>query len=159
MKNSANGNMYEVTLSETRELFAPYVSGAYEATAIVVCSHPLSETAKTALCNSTAARGYGRNACTFITLEERPSEERPSLDESALFLLIEGLDPLIIIATDKVATAALERTYHQALTLNAANRLFGRSLVAFTSFEDLLNSAHDKQVAWALLKKLPKFGD
>ena len=94
--------MYEVTLSETRKRFAPYVTGAYEATAIVVCSHPLSETAMAALCSSTAARGYGRNACTFITLGEKPSEERPSLDEKALFLLIEGLDPLVIIAADKV---------------------------------------------------------
>ena len=158
MKNSANGNMYEVILSETRGLFAPYVSGAYEATAVVVCSRSLSEIAKAALCSSTAALGYGRDACTFITLGENHPEKNPALDKHALFLLMEGLDPLIIVTTDKEATIALEKAYHQTLTLDAINRLFGRNLVAFKSFEGLLKSAQDKQVAWALLKKLPKFG-
>ena len=43
--------------------------------------------------------------------------------------------------------------------LDGACRLFGRDAVAFKSFEHMLDDAQSKQAAWALLKKLPRFGE
>lgn len=40
-----------------------------------------------------------------------------------------------------------------------ASRAFGRTVVAFRDFDAMLDDAQDKQVAWALLKKLPHFGE
>lgn len=159
VKKSANGNMYEATLFETREMFAPYLSGAAEGVVCVVCIRPLATKAQAALCSSAAALGYGREACIFVTLHENDAKESPVLDPQALFLLVEGLDPLVAVAADKESATALGQAYHHAVALDAPGRLFGRNIVAFNSFEKLLDSAQGKQTAWALLKKLPKFGE
>ncbi len=85
--------------------------------------------------------------------------EGAPLDEQALFLLIEGLDPLCLVAADEQAAHALARTYRCDVPLGRANRAFGRSCVAFRSFPRMLEDGQDKQIAWALLKKLPRFGE
>ena len=77
----------------------------------------------------------------------------------ALFLLVEGLDPLCLIATDSTAAAALGRAYRCEVPLGKPGRAFGRSVVAFRDFDAMLDDGQDKQIAWALLKKLPRFGE
>ncbi len=86
-----------------------------------------------------------------------PEAEKDTLDAQALFLLIEGLDPLCLIATDTQATQALNAAYRCAILPDQACRVFGRPCVTFTSFSHMLNDNQDKQIAWALLKHLPKF--
>ena len=81
------------------------------------------------------------------------------LDDQALFLLVEGLDPLCLIATDSTAAAALGRAYRCEVPLGKPGRAFGRSVVAFRDFDAMLDDGQDKQIAWALLKKLPRFGE
>ena len=76
-----------------------------------------------------------------------------------LFLLVEGLDPLCLIATDSTAAAALGRAYRCEVPLGKPGRAFGRSVVAFRDFDAMLDDGQDKQIAWALLKKLPRFGE
>lgn len=80
------------------------------------------------------------------------------LDAQALFLLLEGLDPLCLIAADVAAAQVLEKTYRTQVPLGKSCRVFGRTCVGFRSFAAMLEDAQDKQVAWALLKKLPTFG-
>ena len=82
-----------------------------------------------------------------------------ALDGQALFLLLEGLDPLIVVAAGAEAARALGAAYRQEVPLDGACRLFGRDAVAFKSFEHMLDDAQSKQAAWALLKKLPRFGE
>lgn len=77
------------------------------------------------------------------------------LDAPSLFALVEGLDPLCVVATDSTAAATLAKAYRADVATNAASRLLGRTVVAFRSFSSMLNDGQDKQVAWALLKKLP----
>lgn len=159
VKKSANGNMYEVALAETREMFASYVDGAPEGIVGIVSTRTLGCTARTALNSSFAARGYGREACTFATVHPDAAADDSALDPQALFLLVEGLDPLALVVTDAHAAALLGQAYRTTIPLAALSRLFGRDLVAFDAFEELLDSTQDKQAAWALLKKLPKFGE
>ena len=74
-------------------------------------------------------------------------------------VLVEGLDPLCLIATDSTAAAALGRAYRCEVPLGKPGRAFGRSVVAFRDFDAMLDDGQDKQIAWALLKKLPRFGE
>lgn len=148
--------MYEVTLAETWELFALYLSGAASGCVCVVSARPLDDAARGALENSAAALGYGRG-CTYAVLRGEDGEGA-ALDSQALFLLVEGLDPLVVIAADGESAAALAAAYRQEVALDAASHLFGRPAVAFVSFATMLEDAQSKQAAWALLKKLPKFG-
>ena len=79
-------------MAETWELFGQYMSGAHAGLCCVISSESLSEAAEKALDSSLAALGYGHDACTFVA----PGD----LDQQALFVLIEGLDPICIVAAD-----------------------------------------------------------
>ena len=78
------------------------------------------------------------------------------MDGNDLFTLMEGVDPLRVVATDTAAAQALAAAYGQPAVPGEHGRLFGRDIVAFHRFEDLLDDATHKQKAWALLKKLPR---
>ena len=74
------------------------------------------------------------------------------MDGNDLFTLMEGVDPLRVVATDTAAAQALAAAYGQPAVPGEHGRLFGRDIVAFHRFEDLLDDATHKQKAWALLK-------
>ena len=78
------------------------------------------------------------------------------LGRDDLFLVVEGIDPLRVVAADVASASALAATYRQDVPLDAHCRLFGRDAVAFRQFESLLGDDAHKQKAWALLKKLPR---
>ena len=86
-------------MDETWELFGQYMSGAHAGLCCVISSESLSEAAEKALDSSLAALGYGHDACTFVA----PGD----LDQQALFVLIEGLDPICIVAADGKSAALL----------------------------------------------------
>lgn len=138
-------------MDETWELFGQYMSGTRAGLCCVISSEPLSEAAAKALDSSLAALGYGHDTCTYVV----PSD----LDQQALFVLIEGLDPICIVAADGKSAALLGQAYHLAVPSGKATRLLGRTAISFLDFGSLLQTPQDKQIAWALLKKLPKFGD
>lgn len=143
--------MYEVALDEAWELFGEHLDGARSALVCVTSAQTLSERSRAALDSAMASLGYGSGACTFATVE--------GLDDQALFLLIEGLDPLCLIAADQAAAQALGRAFRCDVALGKPGRAFGRGVVAFRDFDAMLDDGQDKQVAWALLKKLPRFGE
>ena len=137
--------MYEVALDEAWELFGEHLDGARSALVCVTSAQTLSERSRAALDSAMASLGYGSGACTFATVE--------GLDDQALFLLIEGLDPLCLIAADQAAAQALGRAFRCDVAPGTP------SVVAFRDFDAMLDDGQDKQVAWALLKKLPRFGE
>ena len=156
VKKSANGNMYEVALDEAWELFGAHLGGARSALVCALSARPLDERSRGALNNSAAALGYGHDACAFAVLDAGDGDV---LDEQALFLMIEGLDPLCLVAADAASARLLGRAYRCDVSLGKQSRVFGRTCVAFRSFAAMLDDGQEKQVAWALLKKLPKFGE
>ena len=145
--------MYEVAAQEVCELFAAHLDGAPLPLVCIVSGAPLPEAARAALASSARALGYG-DACTFAAV----SGPDGNLDANSLFLLIEGLDPLCLIAADGEAADLLAQAYRAPVPQDQACRLMGRPVVAFRSFEAMLGDDRDKQVAWALLKKLPRRG-
>ena len=143
-----------------RELFADYLEGGFseadsERAAMALGEHLPSTVAHNAIEKSLEAFGYGSNACTFVSLmpidAQREGGDIP-LDAQALFLLIEGLDPLHIIACDTAATTALAQAYRTHYNTDAPIRVFGRSSAAFSDLDALLQTPAGKQTAWRVLK-------
>lgn len=152
-------NIFCASADEVRELFGDYLDGVDPCVVLCVSARPLSPEAREAMRKSAAALGYGENACTWATLLPRdPSAEGGdiALDPQALFLLVEGLDPLCIVGLDEEATAQLGSAFRTAFEPDAPARVFGRPAVMFRHFEGQLESERGKQHAWHLLKSLPK---
>ena len=80
------------------------------------------------------------------------------LGDVDLFTLVEGIDPLAVVATDAAAAARLARAYRQSVPADEACRIFCRNAVAFRDLESMLETPEGKQRAWALFKKLPRLG-
>ncbi len=146
--------MYEQALDEVGEAFNEHLSGNRSALVCVVSTQDLADPAQSALKSAAEALGYGPKPCVFVTIQK--TDEK--LDAQALFLLIEGLDPRCIIAADEHAARTLAGAYRCKVPLQAPSRALGRTVVAFSSFSAMLSDEREKQKAWQLLKKLPKFG-
>ncbi len=145
-----SSNKYEVAVDETWDLFADHLIGARAGLVLCVGAEELGDKARGALESSAKALGYGEGSCTFAAVE--------GLEEHALFVLVEGIDPVCVVATDGKGSALLGQAYRLSVPAGKPSRLLGRTCVAFLDFEEMLESDDDKQIAWALLKKLPKFG-
>ena len=173
---SAKSNMYSVARDTVLDRYARHVelaggsADAFTPLFCVVSQTPLGENAKKALASSAQALGYGAQGCFFVIIAPHGCD---ALNAKQLFSLIEGIDPLALVAADKDATRALEQAYRVAqeaiyrgqdakephrfqLSPNAYTRILGRDAVTFSSFEAMLAKPDLKQKAWALLKKLPK---
>lgn len=69
-------------------------------------------------------------------------------------MVLEGLDPRVLIIADELAAALVGEGYHAAIPLDVRTWLLGRPCVAFTSFEADLGSERTKQRAWKAIKSL-----
>lgn len=166
-------NIYSYAADLAADAFAPYVdvpSGEPgQVLACIVSGEALSAPAATALTSAVSALGYGTRTCAFVAL--CAVDGLPPLDAHALFTLIEGLDPLLIIGADAESVRLLSQAYRAELpalpisegtaspksAARPAARLLGRDAVGFSSFESMLEDPDAKQRAWAHLKKLPRF--
>ena len=142
------GNKYEVTLDETWDLFGQFLSGARAGDICIVSTATLSNAARAALESSAKALEYGDGACTYVATQE--------LEGNALFALIEGIDPFHLIATDEASANMLGQAYRKEVPLDNDTRLSGRTCIALSDFEAMLETPERKQVAWALLKRIEK---
>ena len=159
MKKTIESNMYSASAVEVWNLFGDYVDGNANALALVLSETPLGNTACEALAKSFAALGYGNDACAFATLAPRGQTQTQAvhLDAQALFMLIEGLDPVSLVCADAQAIKALEGAYRTQLKPDAAERVFGRPAALLADFEGMLASDDGKQAAWRILKTMPRF--
>lgn len=103
------------------------------------------------------ASSEGEVSAMSATLEADSQAPEMFLDPIAIFSLVEGLDPLVIVALDASAASLLSATYKQDILLERAGQLFGRPLVAFADFATHLENPDAKQRAWRLLKTLPTY--
>ena len=90
----------------------------------------------------------GAPTSTLLVLSETP------LGDAALESLEKSAVSLALVASDACAAEALSAAYRTPVTLDADNRLMGRTAAIFQDFEGMMNTPADKQRAWALLKKL-----
>lgn len=143
----AQKSFYETGVQEAFELFQDYLEGSAERPVLVTASGPLPAEARDAIEKSAAALGLGDEACTYARLDG-------CIDKSALFLLVEGIDPLYVVCTDGAAAGRLGEAYRTEYPLDATIRVFGRPAVAFTDLESLIVDDGGKRRAWELFKTL-----
>lgn len=142
---------------EAWERYADRLAGLLSGPVCVVSNEVLPEKATEALEASANALEYGRGSITYVTLQARSATAdgpQAPLSGKQLFGIIEAVDPLVLIATDSQAMAALSHAYRAEFSPNAPARLFGRTAVGFVDFARMLNEPADKQKAWAHLKRL-----
>lgn len=156
----AQRNIFEAGAVEVNQLFDDYLEGNVQpgsCIALILSMQPLGKPARTAIDNSLAALGLGNDGHIYATLlPSSPETEGAdiSLDAQSLFLLVEGLDPLRIIAADQACSRLLADAYRTSLPSDTAVRIFGRPSVVFGNLEELIETDGGKQKAWALFKTL-----
>lgn len=155
-------NIFEAGAVEITELLADYIEGdavAGASIALTISERPASGAARDAIQKSLVALEFGKGACTYATLlpldQSQEGADIP-LDEQMLFLLVEGLDPLCVIAADQRSATLLGEAYRTTLPLDSAARVFGRPSALFENLDALLQTPEGKQKAWALFKTLPQ---
>lgn len=158
MNFSTKSNMYTTTLETGLSLFDHYISGEKSSLLLIISSTPLSEKASSAFESSFARLEWGQRACTYVSLSGTAGSngDLPTLSSTDLFLLVESLDPSLLIVADDAAAAVVAEAYRCELSPDSKARIFGRESRVFASFEDMIADEHGKQKAWALLKSLPK---
>lgn len=155
MNNSVNSNIFEVTAHDTLELYGDFVEGSGREMVLVLCggAKGAGSQAKKALVNSMEKLGYGAKPCAFATCELPGGGY---LGPHDIFTLVEGLDPLLVIAADATAARLLSQAYRTPVEHDGASRIFGRNCLAFSSFEHMLTTEDERQRAWALMKAVAR---
>lgn len=155
MNYSVNSNMYEVNAIDVLEAYGEFIDGTPQAIALVLSRRPLSQRASTALRASFASFGYGEEALAWVVMENTdPAFRGMVLGAPETMNIIEGLDPLMLVAADEGSVDALRTAYHRDIPLDAAARLLGRPIAAFRDFTAMLENEKTKQDAWSSLKQL-----
>ena len=146
----AQSNIYGAGAASIFELFGDYVEGDAGRAALVLASKRPCDASLDALDKSFAAFGYGTDAFSSAEGGDIP------LDSQALFLLVEGLDPLLLICADAEAVSLACLAYRSQFEQDAPARVLGRPAVMFRNLDALMESDAGKQKAWKLLKSLPR---
>lgn len=142
--------MFEVTGESVLTLYGSHLTGTPASTLLVLSEKPLSDEAREALEKSAASLEFGEAPVAQAVLEG----DGARLGAEDVRTILEGIDPVAVVAADAFAGETLSAAYRTPITLDAANRLLGRTAVVFEDFEALMKTPADKQRAWALLKKL-----
>ena len=148
---------YGATEREMSELFSDYLQGDSSRPALVIGQRLPSSNVRNALEKSMESFGFEPETCTYASIRpitDSGEDNDAALDHQALFLLIEGLDPLYVIAVDSFATNLLSQAYRTQLAEDAPIRVFGRPSAAFSNLEAMLETPDGKQSAWRVLKSL-----
>lgn len=149
----AGKSLYNTATQEVFDLFADYIEGAFDRPYLVIASNALSDQATNAIERSLNALGYHAPAYSVVQLD--PENAPCALDESALLMLIEGIDPLRVICADAAALQVLSRAYRTEFTANTIERLWGRTAAFFDDLDGLIRTENGKRTAWELFKALP----
>ena len=152
VNNPVNSNIYAFDAASVLEKYPHFVHGDANCTILVVSKQKLGETARDAICKSVDRLGFGVDACAWVVLSSSEADGKLSSDD--LLEMIEGIDPVSIVACDAASLDSVGRAYGLELEADAVDRARGRSVIAFNDFERMLNDKDSKQRAWSLLKKL-----
>ena len=142
--------MFEVTGESVLTLFEGHLTGEPASSLLVVTQTTLSDEARLALLKSARTLEFGDAPLAVATL----ATDEGTLGAEDVRTIVEGLDPVALVAVDAFAAEALSAAYRTPIMVDAPNRLLGRTAVVFQDFEALMKTPADKQRAWALLKKL-----
>ena len=152
----ADGNIYEYAARSVLALYADFVNGSPSSVLAVVAEHRLPPDAVSALKASAERLGYGRDGIAWISLRPSVAQDAESmkLGEKDLYTIIEGIDPIGIIATDDSAARMIGLAYGVECRPNSVQDVNARCTVALGDFALMLKDPDSKQKAWRLMKHL-----
>lgn len=101
--------------------------------------------------DATAAVGADQLATTATTTSANQSIVAPR----QLLEVIEAIDPLCVVLTDRKAVETASAGYNAPLSLGTKELLLGRGCCCFEDFGSLLESEKGKLSAWTCLRTLP----
>lgn len=149
VNNPANNNIYEVNAINVLNMYGDFVTGSPESTLAVMGNSAPGNNVRQALESSARRLGFtGPIAWINTTGAEMP------LGTSDTFTIIEGIDPIALVALDSKTCELLASAYRCQVPTDTLTRVFGRKTAAFRNFAKMLESEDSKQRAWAILKKL-----
>lgn len=143
-------NIFEVTGESVLMLYGSHLTGRANLHAARAERDPLGRRSPGGLEKSAASLEFGAAPLARVVVET----DEGKLGAEDVRTIVEGLDPVALVACDAFAAETLSAAYRTPVTLDADNRLMGRTAVIFQDFEGMMNTPADKQRAWALLKKL-----
>ena len=152
------GNAFSPVLVAKGELTQEELAGA----------EPLSGADGRALRASLAALGYAPEEWAWL-LTCRDGGGEP-LDAMLVREAVAALDPAILICEDEPAAAAVRNAYADELAslesldeamlpAGVVAHVCGMRVLNLGGFADALSDAHQKQVMWARLKRVPPLGE
>lgn len=150
MKKGANSNIYNFTANSVLDIYGAFIEATPDCMVITLSAKPCSAPARDAVQKSIDHLGFSSNACAWAVLEASGI----TLGEKEIRTIIEGLDPIALIALDVESAKLLGKAYRCKIALDAASRVFGRTTAAFRNFTKMLDDPDSKQRAWAVLKEL-----
>ena len=143
---AASANIYAYGRAHAFERYADRLEGNRDGIALAIYTEQLNDAAKNALEKSFAAIGFDAGACTFAHIDNLAPDE--------VFALVEGIDPLALVACDAKAAELYGQAVRQEFPPMRRMRLFGREARAFTRLNTMLEQEADRQAVWHLLKTM-----
>lgn len=141
-----SGNIYAQARRSVVAKHEGRLTGNPEGLVLIVFTETLEDAAQNALVKSFDAIGLSAQSCLYAQVE--------GLSPQELFELLEGIDPLALIACDEQAALVCAQAARQPFPLMRKVRLFGREARAFTRLNGMFALESDRQTVWRLLKSL-----
>ena len=136
---------------QVQQTYAPLLECAGDSLVLAVVDAGVGDDARGAIAKSLVALGWDEGDLTFATAD---SPALP-LDASALFTLVEGLDPIACVVAGSAAHTLFAQAYRTELPSCGTARAFCRTVAAFDNLDALMQTSTGKQRAWSVLKQLP----
>ncbi len=149
MNTSGNSNIYEFEAARTLKLYAPFISGTGNNTVVVIGENAISPNIQKAISDSAERLGYGKNACSWVSVKSQNDER--TLEANDLRMIIEGINPLSIIALNKTSAELLGQAFGLQIPLDTHTRILGRDIAALKDFALALEDQTYKRIAWKAL--------
>lgn len=152
--------MYSVSAEEVLAAFGPLLRATGNETLLAVSTDGLDEACRTALEKSAEALGFGAQGVAYAITHASLEGVEVAAGCRDVYRIVEGLDPLAVVAADAACALLLGEAYRTEIALDASSRIMGRTVVAFENLGALMGQpAADgrpagKQVVWGLLKTM-----
>jgi hypothetical protein len=143
---AANANIYGYGRARAFEQHADRLEGNRDGVVLAIFTEKPSDAAKNALEKSFAAIGFDAGVCTYAQIDDLMPDE--------IFALVEGIDPLALVACDAKAAALYGHAVRQEFPPMRRIRVFGREARAFPQLNAMLEQEADRQAVWHLLKTM-----
>lgn len=151
MNNCQDSNIYTFNAASVLEAYSAYVEGNPNCTLAAIGTCVSDGQVRNAIQKSAERLGYGLESCAWIDVGSAQSH---TLDSGDVLRIVEGIDPVALIAVDAEGARLLCAAYGADAEADGFMRLNGRPVASFADMPGILQSEEGKQKAWRLLKAL-----